>query len=100
MLFNQERLDKMSAEAVVNHFNSLSVRNDSLAKLRAKLSDDELVSIVKSRYIQSPSELLSYSEYLVSSQSDAVAAAAGVGSSDVTQNTVNPTIDESVSADA
>ena len=67
MLFNQQRLDKMSREALLQHFDSFSVQNSQFADLRAKLSDDQLCSIVKSRYIQTPSELMSYSQYLVDS---------------------------------
>lgn len=66
MLFNQKRLDRMSREALIQHFNDMSVRNSKFAVLRSKLSDDQLCSIVKSRYIQSPSELMAYSNYLVS----------------------------------
>ena len=66
MLFNQRRLDRMSREALIQHFESMSVRNSKFADIRSKLSDDQLCSIVKSRYIQSPSELMAYSNYLVS----------------------------------
>lgn len=65
MLFNQQRLDRCSKDALLQHFNNLSVVNSGFAALRSKLSDDQLISIVKSRYLQSPSELLSYSESLV-----------------------------------
>lgn len=69
MLFNQQRLDKMSAQALVSHFDSMQQKNDSLRQLRSKLSDEQLASLVKSRYIQSPSELMAYSTYLVSEMS-------------------------------
>lgn len=65
MLFNQKRLDKCSNESLLHYFDSLSVTNSPLRELRSKLSDDQLISIVKSRYLQSPSELLTYSESLV-----------------------------------
>lgn len=64
MLFNQRRLDRMTREMLIDHFNQMSPVSNDLASLRSKLSDDQLVSIVKSRYIQSPSELLRYSSYL------------------------------------
>ena len=76
MLFNQKRLDRMSREALIQHFNDMSVRNSSFASLRSKLSDDQLCSIVKSRYIQSPSELMAYSRYLVSSVGEEMASLA------------------------
>lgn len=76
MLFNQKRLDKMTRESLVQHFESLSERNPKFASLRSKLSDDQLCSIVKSRYIQSPSELMSYSNYLVTAYGEELASIA------------------------
>lgn len=64
MLFNAQRLDRMSRDRILQHFNDMTVNNSSLAALKSKLTDDQLISIVKSRYIQSPSELLSWSMYL------------------------------------
>ena len=64
MLFNQQRLDRMSREAIVNHFNDMVVHNPQLTALKSKLSDDQLISLVKSRYIEQPSELLAWSMYL------------------------------------
>lgn len=65
MLFNQQRLDKLSRDALIQRFDDFAVKNDSLRELRSKLSDDQLISLVKSRYIQTPSELMTYSSYLV-----------------------------------
>ena len=76
MLFNQKRLDKMTRESLIQHFESLSERNPKFASLRSRLSDDQLCSIVKSRYIQSPSELMSYSNYLVTAYGDELASMA------------------------
>lgn len=64
MLFNQQRLDRMSRENLISYFNDMSVRNSSLSSLKRRLSDDQLVGLVKSRYIQQPSELLAWSRYL------------------------------------
>lgn len=64
MLFNQQRLDRMSRENLIAYFNDMSVSNSSFSSLKSRLSDDQLVSLVKSRYIQQPSELLSWSRYL------------------------------------
>lgn len=76
MLFNQQRLDRMSKERLISYFESLSVNEPKLRDLRSKLSDDQLCSFVKSRFIQSPSELMSWSQYLMSSQDEMIAAAA------------------------
>lgn len=76
MLFNQQRLDRMSKERLISYFESLSVNEPKLRDLRSKLSDDQLCSFVKSRFIQSPSELMAWSQYLMSSQDEVIAAAA------------------------
>ncbi len=76
MLFNQQRLDKLSREALLQHFDAMSVQNPQFADLRSKLSDDQLCSIVKSRYIQTPSELMAYSSYLVDAVGEEMASLA------------------------
>lgn len=76
MLFNQQRLDRMSKDRLLAYFESLSVTDPKMGELRSKLSDDQLCSFVKSRFIQSPSELMAWSQYLMSSQDDMIAAAA------------------------
>lgn len=76
MLFNQQRLDRMSKDRLLAYFESLSVTEPKMRELRSKLSDDQLCSFVKSRFIQSPSELMAWSQYLMSSQDEVIAAAA------------------------
>lgn len=65
MLFNQQRLDRCSRDSLLQYFDGLARTSSDFSALRSKLSDDQLISIVKSRYLQSPSELLAYSEGLV-----------------------------------
>ena len=65
MLFNQERLDKMTSEALVNYLSNYTGKDDGLSYIRSKLNDEQLSQFVKSRYIQSPSELKSWSTYLM-----------------------------------
>lgn len=61
MLFNQERLDRLGPEAVNQWLKSLdNASNSSLNELRSKCSDDDLLSMVKSRHIQHPCELERY----------------------------------------
>lgn len=76
MLFNQQRLDRMSKDRLLAYFENLSVTDPKMSELRSKLSDDQLCSFVKSRFIQSPSELMAWSKYLMSSQDEMIAAAA------------------------
>lgn len=75
MLFNQQRLDRMSRENLVDYFNNMAVRDSSFSSLKKRLTDDQLISVVKSRYIQQPSELLTWSRYLNSLGDDQLRAA-------------------------
>ena len=76
MLFNQQRLDRMSKDRLLSYFENLSVNEPKMRELRSKLTDEQLCSFVKSRFIQSPSELMAWSRYLMSSQDEMIAAAA------------------------
>lgn len=76
MLFNQKRLDKLTRVQLVEYFNDLSVSEPKMADLRKKMTDDQLCSFVKSRFIQTPSELMAWSQYLMSSQDSIIFAAA------------------------
>lgn len=61
MLFNQERLDRLGSEAVNQWLKSLESSGSSqLDVLRRKVSDDDLLAMVKSRHIQHPCELERY----------------------------------------
>lgn len=64
MLFNQQRLLSCGKDTIQAWLNTLQPRSDALAELRKKCTDEQLMQICKSRYIQSPSELLAWSEYL------------------------------------
>ena len=64
MLFNQQRLLSAGKDTIQAWLNTLTSKSNALDELRKKCSDDELMAICKSRYIQSPSELLAWSEYL------------------------------------
>lgn len=80
MLFNQQRLDRMSRERLLSHFDSMSVREPKFSDLRGRLGDEQLISFVKSRFIQSPSELMSWSQYLMSSSDEVIASLAAAQS--------------------
>lgn len=61
MLFNQERLDRLGPEAVRQWLNSLdNAGNSSLEELKGKVSDEDMLAMVKSRHIQHPCELERY----------------------------------------
>lgn len=71
LLFNQERLNEtLGRDGIKHFFDSLSSRSVPLTDLRSKISDDDLASICKSRYLQQPSEILAWSEYLNNNYAD------------------------------
>lgn len=98
MLFNQQRLDRLSREALLSYFESMSVNEPKFGALRAKLGDDQLISFVKSRFIQSPSELMSWSQYLMSSSDAVVAELAAAQQEQQSQQTQQPA-DQSASTE-
>lgn len=70
LLFNQQRLESLGREGIKQFLDTLTPKSPSLASLRSKISDVDLLKVCKSRYIQSPSELLAWSSYLDSALSD------------------------------
>lgn len=61
MLFNQERLDRLGPAAVEQWLKSLeSSGNNAANQILKKVSDDDLLAMVKSRHIQHPCELERY----------------------------------------
>lgn len=100
LLFNQKRLeDCLGRDGLKKFFDDMASRSPALSSLRQKISDDDLAAMCKSRYLQSASEILSWSNYLnenyknlmesvksrVSSDSDVVSG--GSASSDPTGST-------------
>ena len=73
MLFNQQRLDKMTRENLIQYFNDMAVSQPQMSELRSKMTDEQLCSFVKSRFIQSPSELMAWSQYLMTSSDEVIA---------------------------
>lgn len=61
MLFNQERLDRLGPAAVQQWLKTLeSSGNNATNQILKKVSDDDLLAMVKSRHIQHPCELERY----------------------------------------
>lgn len=98
MLFNQHRLDRLSRESLLSYFESISVNEPKFGDLRSKLGDDQLISFVKSRFIQSPSELMAWSQYLMSS-SDAVVAELAASQQEQQSQQFQQSVDQSASAE-
>lgn len=64
-LFNQERLNRLGSTALEAWIKSMMmIKNNPLSELREKCSDTELLSIMKSRYSQTPSEIMNWARYL------------------------------------
>ena len=78
LLFNQQRLSGLGIDTINSWLASLTPKNDDLAELRAKCSDEQLLSLVKSKYIQSPSELEAWSTYLNTHYDSEMAALAAI----------------------
>lgn len=65
MLFNLERLSHLGAENVQLWLDSLnSAGNREIDVLKSKCSDEQLTQMIKSRHLQSPSEILSWCRYM------------------------------------
>ena len=64
LLFNQQRLANLGVDTINSWLESLSPKSDALAELRSKCTDQQLLTLVKSKYIQSASELQAWSGYL------------------------------------
>lgn len=65
LLFNQKRLeDTLGRDGMKKFFDDMSARSSALSQLRKKISDDDLAALCKSRYLQSPCEILAWSNYL------------------------------------
>lgn len=65
LLFNQKRLENsLGRDGLKKFFDDMAARSPALTSLRQKISDDDLAAMCKSRYLQSASEILSWSNYL------------------------------------
>nr|DAH54216.1 MAG TPA: hypothetical protein [Microviridae sp.] len=68
LIFDQKRLDSLSSDSIRSWLNTLQGGTSEPAL--SGLSDNQLMMFVKSRHIQSPSDLKAWSDYLVSVGSD------------------------------
>ena len=90
LLFNQQRLDRMTNNALDEWFRSVARVDSQIDAIRKALPADAVGKFIKSRYIQSPSELRRWTSYLTTTYKAeyeaavkaAQAAAGDVGSGD------------------
>ena len=89
LLFNQQRLDRMSLQSLVEKLNErVNAGDTGLSELRKNINDEDLHKFVKSRYIQSLSELRQWSHYLATNYKDEVGR---LQASMASKPAVNPT---------
>lgn len=66
VLLNQERLENIvgntAAQTFINSFRNQA--NDPFAELKAQCSDADLCTMIKSRHLQSPAEILSWTQHM------------------------------------
>lgn len=86
-LFNQMRLDNIGIDNINKWLSSLTpTQSQNITK---NMSDDDILAFVKSRHIQSPSELLAWSEFLQRQ----------INSSGSTDNSDNSSSDDTIKFD-
>lgn len=64
MLFNQDRLNNLGQMGLQSFLESFSKKHDSMEELRKQCSDEDLASLIKSKHLQSPSEISAWCRYM------------------------------------
>lgn len=66
LLFDEQRLKAMGADSAIKYIDSImsNMKSNPLSELRKNCSDEDLLMTVKSRHLQSPSEILSWTRYM------------------------------------
>lgn len=65
LLLNQQRLNKLGTMGIEQWLQQFRlVKDDSLSELRKKCSDSDLAKMIKSRHLQTPSEILAWSRQM------------------------------------
>lgn len=71
VVFNQERIKHLGDTAIAAWLESMIRQKDSsVAKLKSQVSDQDLIRTIKSRYLQTPSELRAWAEYCAANLDD------------------------------
>lgn len=65
VIFNQQRLSQLGQFPLDEWINTMNnIKSDPLKELRSKVSDEDLVNFMRSRYCQKPSEIAQWFAYL------------------------------------
>lgn len=86
-LFSQERLNNLGPDVVRDYIARNLPSTSPVSDAISKMTDDEIITSIRSRHIQQPSELLTWSKYVTGLISDKVDNATAV---------VNPSADPSL----
>lgn len=94
MLLNQQRLSKLGVGAVEMWLQQMNQsKANPLAELRKECSDEDLVSMIKSRHLQSPSEILSWSRLMTSKMDEFKSEVAKLVASKQVEPTPEPNVE-------
>lgn len=91
ILMEQRTFENTNLDALIKHFQENPA--DQLKELRSKCSDEQLMQLCKSRYLQRPSEIQSYFDFLESNYDAEVRRLAEM---QTTSTDVTETSDENV----
>lgn len=70
-IFNQQRISRIGTTGLEQWIKSMmTLKSNPLSELRNKCSDSELLSIMRSRYCQSPSEVMNWARFLKNNLSE------------------------------
>ena len=64
MLFNQQRLENLGEMGATAFLDSLIQKESFLSEIRKNVSDEDLCAMMKSRYLQTPSEITAWCRYI------------------------------------
>lgn len=98
LVLDQKKAASYGLDAAINEMLS-RVRQAPLSDSYSGLSDDDLISVIKSRYIQAPCELLQWSEWLENNLSTIEQAAIEKANSDGESVDASPGAGDSGSGD-
>lgn len=72
LLLHQEKLSMLDKQFINDYFEARA-DNQQMQELRKNVSDEQLLSMCKSRYLQRPAEIDSYMNYLEANWADEIA---------------------------
>lgn len=71
-LFSQQRLENLGPDVVRDYIARNLPSSSPVSDAISKMSDDEIITSIRSRHIQQPSELLTWSKYVTQMISDSI----------------------------